>query len=237
MRVVRRLAPMVLAAATLPSHASDFPNIGSLLQDEFRDLSRDVGAAVAYKGVAPGTALGILGFDLGLELTQTKMERSSLFARAGAGEQSELLVPKVHLHKGLFAGFDVGVLFAGAPDVNAKLVGADVRYTFVDDGVARPAVGVRLSGSRATGMGSFKVSTGAVDLLVSKKLTLVTPYAGAGVVRIASEASGTSLHSERIDQGRVFGGVNVNLVAVNMAVEVEKLGDNTSISAKIGWRF
>jgi hypothetical protein len=237
MRIARLLAPMVLAAATLPTHASDFPGIGSLTQDEFHDLSRDVGAAFAYKGVAPGTALGILGFDIGLELTETKMEHSSLFALAGAGGQSQLVVPKLHLHKGLFAGFDIGAFVATAPDVSATLAGADVRYTFVDDGVARPAVGVRLSGSRASGMGNFKVTTGAVDLLISKKLTLVTPYAGAGVVRIASEASGTGLHSERIDQGRVFGGLNLNLVAVNMAVEVEKLGENVSLSAKIGWRF
>ena len=141
--------------------------------------------------MTPGTALGILGFDIGLELTETKMEHSSLFALAGAGGQSELVVPKVHLHKGLFAGFDIGAFAATAPDVSATLFGADVRYTFVDDGVARPAVGVRLSGSRASGMGNFKVTTGALDLLVSKKLTLVTPYAGAGMVRIASEASGT----------------------------------------------
>jgi hypothetical protein len=31
--------------------------------------------------------------------------------------------------------------------------------------------------------------------------------------------------------------VNVNLAFINFAFEVEKLGDNTSLSAKLGWRF
>ncbi len=234
MRAAALLAPIAIAAS-LTCQASDFGNLGSLVQAEFRDLSTDLGAAFAYKGVAPATALGILGFDIGVEVTDTKMEHSRLFSLAGSGGQSHLFVPKVHVHKGLFAGFDIGAFIAGTSDIDATVFGADVRYTFVDDGLATPAVGVRLSGSRSSGMGSFKVATAAVDLMVSKKFALLTPYAGAGAVRILSSASG--FNDERIDQGRVFGGVNVNLAVINFAFEVEKLGDNTSASAKLGWRF
>ena len=42
---------------------------------------------------------------------------------------------------------------------------------------------------------------------------------------------------ERIDESRVFGGLNLNFVAVNLAFEAEKMGDNVSLSAKVGWRF
>ena len=232
-----RLAPIVLAAAALPCQAADFPDIGSLAQDEFRALSRDLGAAFSYKGVTPATALGPLGFDVGLEVTDTKMQNSELFARAGAGGQSHLVIPKLHVNKGLFAGLDIGAFFAGAPDVNATLFGADLRYTVVDDGLATPAVGVRVSGTRASGLGNLKMSTAALDLTVSKRFTALTPYAGAGIVRIQGSASGTTLTEERINQGRVFGGLNVNLLAVNLAFEAEKMGDNVSLSAKVGWRF
>ena len=231
-----RLAPIAFAAA-LPCHAGDFGNIGSLAQDEFRALSRDLGAAFAYRGVTPATALGPLGFDVGIEVTQTKMENSSLFALAGAGGESSLVIPKVHVHKGLFGGLDFGAFVGGAPEIDARLYGADLRYTFVDDGLAVPAIGVRVSATRTTGLGDLKVSTAAVDLVVSKRFTLVTPYAGAGTVRVQSSANGTGLAEERINQGRVFGGLNMNLVAVNLAFEVEKMGGNTSLSAKVGWRF
>ena len=236
MNPLSRLAPIAFVAV-LPCHAGDFGSIGNLAQDEFRAISRDLGAALAYKGVTPATALGPLGFDVGVEVTQTRMENSALFARAGAGGQSSLFIPKVHLHKGLFGGLDFGAFVAGAPEIDARLYGADLRYTVIDDGLATPAVGVRVSGSRATGLGDLKVSTAAMDLMVSKKFTLLTPYAGAGMVRIQSSANGTGLSEERINQGRVFGGLNVNLVAVNLAFEAEKMGANVSLSAKVGWRF
>ena len=236
MRLAARLAPFALAAA-LPCHAGDFGSIGALAQDEFRALSKDLGAAFSYKGVTPATALGPLGFDIGIEATQTKMEHSSLFALAGESGESSLFIPKVHIHKGLFGGLDVGAFVAGAPEIDARLFGADLRYTFIDDGLTTPAVGVRLSGTRATGMGDLKVSTAAIDLMVSKKFTLLTPFVGAGTVRIQSSAGGTGLAEERINQGRVFGGLNVNLVAMNLAFEAEKMGGNVSLSAKLGWRF
>lgn len=235
----RILARVALAACAFPgaAAAADFGAIGGLAQAEFRDLARDLGAAFSYKGVVPATPLGTLGFDVGLEVTDTRMEHSRVFALAGAGEQSRLVLPKLHVHKGLPLDFDVSAFVAAAPDVDATLAGAALRWTLADDGWVFPAVGVRISGTRATGTGELKVSTAALDAIVSKKFTAVTPYAGAGTVRIQASASGTRLREERVNQGRVFGGVNVNLLAANVAVEAEKMGDNVSISAKIGWRF
>lgn len=234
--MIRRLAPLLLLAA-LPVQAADFPSIGTLAQDEFHRISQDLGAAFSYKGVTPATSLGIAGFDVGVEVTETKMENSALFARAGAGSQSRLIVPKFHVHKGLFGGLDIGAFIAGAPDVNASLFGAELRYALMDDGLAIPAVGVRLSGTRAGGLGDLRVNTAALDLVVSKRFTAFTPYAGAGTVRVRSSVSGSGLSEERFNRSRVFGGLNVNLLAVNLAFEAEKMADNTSLSAKIGWRF
>lgn len=235
--MIRRIAVLAAIACTPAAHAADFPNVGTLTQDEFRRLSQDLGAAFSYKGVTPATPLGITGFDVGLEVTDTKMENSAVFARAGAGGQSRLVIPKLHLHKGLLAGLDIGAFVAAAPDVDATLFGGELRYAVLDDGLATPAVGIRLSGSKATGTGDLKIHTAAADVIVSKKFTVITPYAGGGVVRVQSSVSGSPLAEEKFNKGRVFGGVNVNLLAINLAFEVEKMGDNTSLSAKIGWRF
>jgi hypothetical protein len=234
--IFRGLALLAFAAA-LPCRAGEFPGIGNLFQDEFRAISRDLGAAFAYKGVTPATALGPLGLDVGVEVTDTRMENSSLFSRAGAGDRSHLVLPKLHIHKGLPAGFDIGAFIAGAPELNASVWGAEVRYALLDDGLATPALGLRASGTRTSGLGELKVGTAALDLIASKRFTALTPYVGAGMVRIRSSADGTGLAEERINQGRVFGGLNVNLLAVNLAFEAEKMGDNVSLSAKLGWRF
>jgi hypothetical protein len=232
-------AGFALAACAAPAAAlaADFGSLRDLAQAEFRDLARDIGSAFSYKGVVPATPLGTVGFDVGLEVTETRMEHSRVFALAGAGEHSRLVLPKLHVHKGLPLNFDVSAFVAAVPDVDARLAGAALRWTLADDGWVFPAVGVRVSGTRATGTGDLKVSTAAIDALVSKKFTSVTPYAGAGTVRIQASATGTPLREERVSEARVFGGVNVNLLAANVAVEAEKMGDNVSISAKIGWRF
>ena len=234
--MIRRLASLALAAS-LPLHAAELPLAGSLAQGEFRALSEDLGAAFAYKGVTPATPLGVLGFDVGVELTATNLERSSVFRAAGGESLSRLVIPKLHVHKGLPAGFDIGAFVGGATDVDATLFGAELRYAILDDGLATPAVGARLSGTKATGLGDLEVATVALDAMLSKRFTLVTPYAGAGIVRVQSKVKGSSLAEEKFNQSRFFLGVNLNLLAANFAIEAEKMGDNNSISAKVGFRF
>jgi hypothetical protein len=235
--MIKRIAAIAALASASFANANDFPSVGTLTQDQFHKLSQDLGAAFSYKGVTPATPLGPLGIDVGIEVTDTKVQNSSVFALAGAGNRSHVTIPKLHVHKGLPAGFDIGAFIAGSPDINATLLGAEVRYAILDDGLATPAVGMRLSGTKATGLGDLRVSTAAFDVVASKKFALVTPYVGGGVVRVMSHVSGSALAKERFSKGRYFGGVNVNLLAVNLAVEAEKMDGNTSLSAKIGWRF
>jgi hypothetical protein len=218
------------------ANAADF-SLGTLSQDDFRGLARDLGAAMSYKGVTPGTALGVVGFDIGVEATDTKLQNSSVFARAGVGDRSHLVIPKLHVYKGLPGGFDIGAFVGGTTEIDATLVGLDLRYAILEDTLTSPALAARISGTRVTGTGDLKLSTGAIDLMVSKRFTLLTPYVGAGAVRVQSQASGTALVEEKFTRGRVFGGLNVNLVGANLAIEAEKMGDNTSISAKVGIRF
>lgn len=233
----KSIAAAAFSASALVASAGDFPTVGSLTQDEFRGLSRDLGAAFSYKGITPATPLGALGIDAGLEVTDTKLEHESFFSRAGAGRDSHLVVPKLHVHKGLPGGLDVGAFVGGASQVSAALFGADLRYALLDDGIATPALGVRASGTRATGLGDLRVSTAALDVMASKRFAALTPYAGAGTVRTWSSVSNSTLGKERQNQGRYFAGLNVNLLAVNLAFEAEKAGDNTSLSAKLGLRF
>lgn len=221
----------------VPAAAADFGSIGNLAQEELRDITLDLGSAFSYKGVTPATPLGALGLDVGVEVTETRLEHSRLFALAGAGERSSVLIPKFHVHKGLPFGFDVSAFVGGATQIDATLAGVALRWAWSDDGLVYPAVGVRISGTRATGMGDLKVATGAVDLMVSKRLTAVTPYLGAGMVRTRASVANSALARENIDKSRVFGGVNVNLLAANLAFEAEKMGENVSLSAKLGWRF
>jgi hypothetical protein len=61
--------------------------------------------------------------------------------------------------------------------------------------------------------------------------------ATSGAERVQTEAGTTGLSEEKFNKSRVFTGVNANFGVLNVAVEAEKMGDNTSLSAKLGWRF
>jgi hypothetical protein len=234
---LRAAGALALATACLPAAAADFPSIGSLAQTEFRALSEDLGAVLAYRGITPATPLGVLGFDVGIGVTDTTLENSSAFRLAGATGRSSLTVPRLHIHKGLPGRFDIGGFIAAASQIDATLYGAEVRYAFLDDTLTTPALAMRIAGTGASGTGDLRVATASADVMISKKLTLITPYAGGGVVRVSSKVSGSRLEEETFNRSRFFAGVNVNLLTLNLAFEAEKMGDNTSLSAKLGLRF
>ena len=233
---MKRLLAVAAAGVAICAHAGEFTNVGALSQTEFRLVAEDLGAAFSYKGVTPAKRLGPAGFDVGVEITQTSVENGVLFAKAGAGDQSQLLVPKFHVNAGFFGGFDIGAFVGGSSDVDATVFGMDFRYVVLDDTLTTPAVAVRVSGTRTNGM-DVRVGTIAGDVMISKTFTMFTPYAGAGFARVQAKAQNTALSDETFNKGRFFAGLNLNMAIANFAVEAEKMGDNTSYSAKIGLRF
>ena len=234
---MKALFVAVLLIAALPARAGQLPNLATLTQSQFRDLAQDLGAALSYKGVIPATPLGVIGFDLGVVASATNLQHSDVFARAGNRASDNIYVPKLQLNKGLPWGLDIGAFVGMASNVDAPVAGADVRWAIVDDKLALPAVALRASGTRAGDIGGLRVTTAGVDLLVSKRLAVATPFAGVGVVRTRARYEGSALSQETFNENRYFAGLNLNLVLLNLAVEAERLGSNTTLSAKAGWRF
>lgn len=226
-----------LLAFSCTANAGGLDSLQTLSQDQFKKLTKDIGAAAAYRGVAPGNSLGIIGFDVGLEATQSKIENSGILKQAGGGDSSNLFAPKLHVHKGLPGGFDIGAFVSRVSGVDASLIGAEVRYQVIEDGHATPSFALRLSGTKATGVSQLNLSTVAVDAIVSKKLTFITPYAGIGSVRISGAPKVGVLSDVTATDSRVFVGVNANFLVTNFAIEAEKLGGVSSVSAKVGFRF
>lgn len=230
---------IVCAAGTNVHAAKDLDQVNLLTQGEFRDLSGDLGAAVSYKAVIPAAPLGITGFDIGAEVTATTIEHPSAWDRASSGgAPSTLYVPKVHVHKGLPAGFDIGASYASAPDTNVNMWGAEIRYALVQGGVVNPAVGLRGTYSKLSGVDQLELNTKGLELTISKGFAFFTPYAGAGRVWIESTPVGVSgLRREKFSDGKYYVGGNFNFLAGNFALEADRTGDVTSYSVKLGFRF
>ena len=233
----QQICVLAAAAFSIPAFAADdLENLRNLSQVEFGKLSRDLTAATSYKGISPAEPLGIIGFDVGVEVSATKMENSDLWRKAGA-DDSTLYLPRVHVHKGLPFGIDVGASLAAAPGSDIKLGGAEIKYAFVSGNVAIPAIAVRAAATRLFGVDQLDLNMRSLELTVSKGFLNVTPYAGIGKVWGTLTPKVAGLRKETPDANKVFAGVNLNLGLANLAAEVDRTGGNQTVSVKLGFRL
>lgn len=228
---------VALLAAPLAVHAADINRLDTVTQDSFNRLSRDLGAALSYKAVTPAEPLGVTGFDIGIEASSTHLKSPDAWRDATGSSESNLVVPKVHLHKGLPFGFDVGAFYSSVPGTNVSLWGADLSYALLPGGVAQPALALRGTYTRLQGVNQLGFSTRGLELTVSKGFAMFTPYAGAGVVRVNADPRVANLSTQRFDDAKYYLGANLNLGLVNFALEGDRTGGINSYSAKIGLRF
>lgn len=207
-----------LSLAVSPVHASDISFIRGIGQEEFKDLSKEAGAALGYRNMAPAAPLGITGFDIGVEVSAINIENNSSYWKSAFDDApSYLIIPKIRARKGLPFGIDVGAMYSYVPDSNIKLYGAELSKSILDGSMATPAVGVRATYTKLAGVNDLSLQTYGVDASVSKGFLFLTPYAGAGMMWINSEAKGNlkthsqtlgvNLNSETITVPRVFGGL------------------------------
>ncbi len=228
------LALSCFAQPAFAANNIDLTNFASV-QADFKSFSEDLGSALSYKAVIPAEPLGITGFDIALEASST--ETKSLGQAIGTSDTT-MIVPKLHIHKGLPFNIDVGAFYSSVPTTNIKLVGAELRYAILEGGMAMPAVAVRAAMSKLSGVDELAFNTSSLDISISKGFAMVTPYAGVGTVKVSSDPGNTPLLTkESFNQGKTFAGVNLNFGLTNIAVEFDKTGDATSYSAKIGLRF
>ena len=238
----QRLSAFVLvsAVAVLPStaQASAFESLEALNQENFEALVENLSAATSYRGITPTEPLGIVGFDVGISLTATEIDDDIVdLASDGDFDLGQILVPKLHIHKGLPFGFDIGGFASAIPENDITPLGAEVRKAIFEGSAVTPAVGVRLAYSTVEGLDQLSLDNLSLDISISKGVLFFTPYAGLGVVITRAEASEEfGLDDETVNQERVYAGLNIN-VGLNITVEADRTGDFTSLGAKVGFRF
>jgi len=236
MRIAIGLLALVCA---LGARGEGFDQLGSITQPEFRSLSEDLGAALSYKPLVPAEPLGITGFDIGIEASVTDLRSPQILEQATSHDVPEVLpLARLHAHKGLPFGIDVGLSYSAVPDLDIELWGGELRYAILKGGVATPALALRASFTSLKGVDQLDFDTRAVDLSLSKGFALLTPYAGVGRVWVTSTPKGVpSLAEEDFGLNKYFAGLNVALGIASFAAEADRTGDAWTYSAKAALRF
>lgn len=239
------VAAAVLACAVSPAVAADISFTRSIDQGAFKSLSKVAGAAIGYRNMAPAEPLGITGFSIGGEVAAISIDKNSAYWSSAFNNEapSYLVIPKIRARKGLPFGIDVGAMYSYVPDSNIKLYGAELSKAILDGTMATPAVGVRATYTKLTGVDDLGLQTYGVDASVSKGFVFITPYAGAGVMWINSEAKGNlktlapTLTKETITVPRVFGGLIISPFPLLSFTAEAEYAVNPIYSFKVGISF
>jgi hypothetical protein len=231
-------------AATTFNMALLAPSGLAVAQTSFRAISEDFGAALSYKPVTPAAALGITGFDIGVEVSGTDMTKSAAAWQTltGSAGLSTLPVPKLTAAKGLPFGIDVSAFYTAIPTTDIKVVGYALSYAILEGDALEPALAVRAAVTNLSGINELSLGTKSLDVSFSKGFVGFTPYIGAGQVWVSSSTSNVTLTTlgltgETFTQSKVFGGLNINLGLPNFAIEADQTGGIATYSAKLGLRW
>jgi len=237
--------PILAQAASLSAGsamADSLSNIGSLSNGEFRDLSAAVGAIVSYKPILPSEPQGLTGFDFGMAITSTSASLRGAVAldKAGASLHLETAVQtyRLHIHKGLPLGFDVGAFKANVPGLGLEAEGFEGRYALLSGDFAAPTVSLRGTYTRVTDSKYLSLNTRGLDLSISKGFAMLTPYAGIGQIWVDSDGRGAaSGKSASPELTKYYAGINMGLGLVNLAFETDRTGSSTTWGLKMGVRW
>jgi hypothetical protein len=237
----------LLPIATAPAQAGYDIVIedSDLSQAMFKDLSEQVGLAIAYHPLAPAEPLGLLGFDIGVEITAVAIDSNASYwtniIPPGDSLPNYLALPKLHAQKGLPFGIDVGFVYSNVPSTNISMYGGELKWAILKGSVATPALALRGTYTTLTGVDTLDASTYGADLSVSKGFGPLTPYAGIGQtwIKTSSDALSTSavpLEDESISASHFFVGTKLSLLLLSFALEAD-FAKVPSYSFRVGLGF
>jgi hypothetical protein len=213
-------------------------------QEKFSDFAKDLTLALDHKPMVPAEPLGVTGFDIGVAISNTKFSNSSLNNVDLLPVENALQMLNVQAHKGLPMGFDVGAAYSVGVGGNISTLAYEVSYAILDGSVALPAVAVKYTAtSLLDGVSVLSYKSSAFEIGVSKGFAILTPYAGIGLVSSTVDPDGANLSAATLtkvvatDVTKTYLGVNVNLTAFDLLLDVTNIGDASTTSFKLGFRF
>lgn len=236
--ISRVLTFVALLGAAAPSCAFNIDRLQALSQSEFRQLSEDAGAAFGYHPQAPTEPQGVTGFDVGFSVTLSRVMNKDAWTKASSESVPNYIpIPSLRANKGLPFGIDVGLMYAAVPGSNVAVLGGEARWAFLRGGVAEPAVGIRGTYTKLSGVDQVDLNTKGLDISASKGFTVFTPYVGIGRTWVTSEPHVSGLAKEDFALTKFFFGTGFQLFLLNMNAELDRTGESTAYSLKAGLRF
>jgi hypothetical protein len=241
-------AVLLVLAVAVPAMAKTETTLPSTFtQEQFKNLSRDMGLAISYVPLATAEPLGgvLPHFDIGVEATSVDVDTNQDYWKAvesvsGDKLPSSFVFPKLHVQVGLpVIPIDLGFVYATVPSTNIKYTGYEVKWSILQGSVATPAIALRGAYTVLSGISDIDISTKSADLSISKGFAIFTPYAGYGMVWIDSKEKSNlvALKDESLTENKWFVGCKITFFPLmNMVAEAD-FAEVNSYSLRLNLHF
>ncbi len=159
----------------------------SLTQGAWHEFVSEIGPAMYLRPLNTAQPLGKGRVELAVlgsatRIDQTKSAWNDTFSHPDADhpltEGSSLNIPGLMVRGGVTDRVDVAAYATKSINANYGIVGAQLQYNLLNDTTRNVAAAVRATGVRLVGPDDLSASVYGVDLVVSRAVGFVSPYAG-----------------------------------------------------------
>lgn len=227
-----------------------------LNDDNFRIFAREFAAALSSANLMPPSSLGDDGFAIDAELSlaflnpvgtdssQCKAGQACFIIPNEAQSFSgPLLLPSVHIRKGLPWSFELGARVAWVDKTRMAAGTIEAKWSVNEGFTYLPDIGVRGYGTRLFNTRDFDLTAAGLDIGVGKRFAIggmitLTPYAGWNIVWVAATANNVDFDPGRSLQASETGANPATAQLNNTGVYSEvTLGANSHNRFYGGVRF
>lgn len=238
MKKILVFAVMLLCGAAF---AGDFGIQSGMTQSQFSSLVKEMGQIVTPTPNSPAEPLKTIGFDVALETAVIDIADGEDYWKNAWDDNdpsSVVSVYRVHIQKGFPFGLDLGLSITKGVNIDFTAITGEVKYAILEGTAVTPALSVKGSYTKVTGLDDMSLQTASAGAYISKGILMLTPYAGVeGIYAMASDDSGNHLDDEKVGAVRGLAGLQFSpfpLLVIN--AEVAK-GTAMEYGLKAGLRF
>lgn len=195
--------PNDLQLSKLGNPTAGGPGFAEDANANFQAFARSLGAGLTAVNLMPPETLGHAAFSVSAELSAVRFS-SSLKLPTSSGQPSNILMPSLHVRKGLPFSIELGTRVAWIERSNMAAATGELKWAANEGFTYLPDLGVRAHVTRLFGARDLSLTTVGVDVGVGKQFPLggmvtLTPYGGVDIM-------GVRARSARIDfnPGRAY---------------------------------
>jgi hypothetical protein len=170
----------------------------------FRAFSRRVAAAVTSVNLAPPKTLGHSAFAVSVETSIVSFEGSNSPTQLPTGQTVDraLIVPSIHVRKGLPWSFELGVRAAWWERSRMGAGTLELKWGLTEGFAYFPDIAVRGHVTKLLNTRDFDLTAGGVDLGLGKQFAIegmltITPYLGWNLVFVGASSGSVDFNPQR----------------------------------------